>query len=799
MKIFPILNRIWISFFCLIQTGHAQTVTPDTQTNTTVTTDASGHVTVNIAPANDDRISHNTFTRFNVPKAGLDFDNRFAGARTIISEVTGSERSLIEGNVEILGQRAHLFIANPNGILVDGARFINTGGLALSTGAIGFVERVPAPFRTQLNTTLNVTEGEILVAEGGLSGAMDTLHFLSKSLRIDGPVTNENPSAFSGIEITTGTSQAEFNSALLPLNDLSQWSTVTVPEPEDGEEPEETEAYLINISETGALRGSQISALVTDAGAGVRHAGRILADRNDFRLTVDGTILINGGETVAAGDITVDGREIIMRGTLSPPTPEDPDIPDDTGPTDTRTDFDFEPEPEISEPEVPILVGEDTDEDEDIRTDFRAIFSSSFGNVTLNATEGAMSLEAALLSSGGDMRLTTPQAFSAHATEMFSGGRMNISATEAEFISLADVFGEETMDAGRTFVAAFAPLTVNVTEGSIRIDGARLQGAIDPNADEDSDETGPAVSLVTPEDLLITSINADNLGVIFGVDGDVEITAEGNVLNHTSRIIGNGDIVIRAGGSFDNIITIPGGERDPVAQYFAGSNLAGLRTRRELRLNYGDLDIPDQTAFVTATGSVEITAGGDITNIGGHINANDGDIRLSASRITTEGIVHGNFSYQRRCFLICRASGTSSLNVAGGQISASGHLSITADTAFTNRGGFLTGLEGITLDAKEVLFESLYLPQIVDRPGGLYNFWSGHSAWIYWRDLLGGAFAGDMDITINNAETIRVRGVDLENVTSDTDITVEYTPRQVGRADAQTIGYFSDLRPLIGN
>ena len=129
---------------------------PDGFSDTTVTYDDSGRALVDIATPVSDGISHNTFTEFNVTEAGLDFDNRFAGARTIISEVTGSTRSLIEGDIEILGQRAHLFIANPNGILVDGSEFINTGGVVLTTSPIDFVERVPAPFRTQLNTTLDV-------------------------------------------------------------------------------------------------------------------------------------------------------------------------------------------------------------------------------------------------------------------------------------------------------------------------------------------------------------------------------------------------------------------------------------------------------------------------------------------------------------------------------------------------------------------------------------------------------------------------------------------------------------------
>ena len=59
-------------------------------------------------------------------------------ARAIISDVKGSERSLIEGPIEVLGQRAHSIIVNQIGITVDGERFINTGGSYALYGHAGF-------------------------------------------------------------------------------------------------------------------------------------------------------------------------------------------------------------------------------------------------------------------------------------------------------------------------------------------------------------------------------------------------------------------------------------------------------------------------------------------------------------------------------------------------------------------------------------------------------------------------------------------------------------------------------------
>jgi len=56
--------------------------------------------------------------------------------------------------------------------------------LTLSTGTLDFIERVLAPFRTQQITILSLSRGEIIIGSGGLSGAMDTLYFLTYALMI---------------------------------------------------------------------------------------------------------------------------------------------------------------------------------------------------------------------------------------------------------------------------------------------------------------------------------------------------------------------------------------------------------------------------------------------------------------------------------------------------------------------------------------------------------------------------------------------------------------------------------------
>lgn len=292
----------------------------------------------------------------------------------------------------------------------------------------------------------------------------------------------------------------------------------------------------------------------------------------------------------------------------------------------------------------------------------------------------------------------------------------------------------------------------------------------------------------------------------FCIEGDVALSANKDIINHTGRIISNGDIILSAGGNVENKITIPNGSQTPLVYqgHHKGTPMwwTGFtqgRSIRETVIDYGEFDIEGQLAFITATGAINIMAGGDIRNIGGQINANNGDVRLRATNIVSEGVVSGRLDYDRRCLILCSSSGTSTLNVSGGLISASGTLNMMADNVIENRGGFFTGLEGISLEADSVLFESVFLPQIVDRPGGLYNFWSGHSAWLYWRDTLGGVYTAQNNIEIKRAAEITLKGVELENLISDIDPNVVYAPRQIGNAKDQFIGFFHELAPFLGN
>lgn len=284
-----------LSLFLAFSQANAEVIADGT-TNTTVSIDSAGREIIDIAPANTSRISHNRYTQFNVDQKGVLLNNRLAAARTIINEVTGINTSEINGDIRVQGTRAHIIIANPNGINISGTTFYNTGGVALTTGRVGYITR-PTPLGgTQDNPVITTSQGSINVGEGGIAGVMNRLDLISKNIVIEGRINNEHESPFSSVHLLAGESTTEFNPNLSIADSGGQWYDTSATADATNN------TFAIDITRPSSILASSVQIIVTDKGAGVRLLGGTIASKNNFTITANGHIQIEG-EVVAAGNI----------------------------------------------------------------------------------------------------------------------------------------------------------------------------------------------------------------------------------------------------------------------------------------------------------------------------------------------------------------------------------------------------------------------------------------------------------------------------------------------------------------
>jgi filamentous hemagglutinin family protein len=288
-----------LQLLCAAEPAMAQ-VTPDRTTATTVTRTPSGSITVGIAPANKSGISHNAYTEFSTPKDGVRLNNRGIDATTIVNEVTSTRRSLLNGPVEVLGSRAHVVVANPNGITVDGARFLNTGGVALSGGRVRY-EAVGAS--GLVNAVLPTGDGGITVTGAGLSGAMTTLQIIAGRIKIDGQVANTHISPSANIALVAGRSEVTLDSSVSPLVTLRPFASRR-------DLDARAKDILVDITPRGSLSASRVTVAVNARGAGVSYAGRGQATIGDFRIDANGKVTTKGAIIRAEKSVRIAANEI---------------------------------------------------------------------------------------------------------------------------------------------------------------------------------------------------------------------------------------------------------------------------------------------------------------------------------------------------------------------------------------------------------------------------------------------------------------------------------------------------------
>lgn len=749
-------NKFWVWVvmgLCSTSASQGQTIASGA-TPTIVSVDASGKVTVSVANPSIDGVSLNKYTKFNVPTAGTDLDNRGAAARTIVNEVTGTDITAINGKVEVLGQKAHVIIANQSGIQVSGGAFVNTGRVALTTGAIDINAREIAPGIFQENITSTVNGGTIEIGQGGLSGSMDMLDLVAHKIRIGGVVENTNTNVLSAVNVVAGKSEAEFDSSVVPGNLNQNWEAITSRGTSGNDQ-------LFELTLPGAIRANHIDILVTEAGAGARLAGSALATSREFRLSTKGDIEFSGAEISAPGNVLVSGRAIKTSKSKIESTARDINVVATAAIEDTESSF----------------------------TAYRDLRFLANGPVTLTDTQALAYHQIALDAKSG--LIATNAVFTAAQDIMVRADEITLSY--GEFVSAEGALNVQTLG--------------NVSGGNLNVTGTLLQGAQQTLARLDGDMPAPqgAVTFSIAGDFDLKN-EGDKLGIVFGSAGDVALEVGGTLTNNSGRILSNGDLKIAAVGDILNVIDLPGASNTPtVTQYTTKGKRQWwtLWLKRKVTTyqayDFGTVADPEHIATMTSAGNVSLS-GNRVVNRGGEINANGGDIEITAVDIETEGVGSGRLVVTKVCVLTCRyVTEGDDIQIIGGRMNAVGDAKLTASNQIKVVGGTILAQNNVDLTANSIELQATLVPSIGYRPAGLYNFWSSKAAWIMLRDQFGNVIADAGNITVNSPNAVNLSGTRLQaggGVIAPNGVTTLYEPRTISDNEGQYIGLFRNIEPV---
>ena len=276
----------------------------------------NGVQVIDIATANAGGISHNRFVNYNVDQKGQVLNNAMqtanqlsvmtdlAGkirtnanldqsAKVILNEVTGPNRSVLNGHIEVAGKQADVIIANAYGITCAGCGFINTDKATLTTG-------VPTFNADGTVRQFNISQGEILINQNGLNANnTNLLRLLSRNLVIDGQVNAQQLEAVIGANrYTEATGDIQTIEAI-----------------------DAAKSYAIDSTQLGGIYANRIHLIATEQGVGVRMQGDVAASAADFSLSSAGKIelknKISAKNNISVQSSSTQHQDLLLKGALS--------------------------------------------------------------------------------------------------------------------------------------------------------------------------------------------------------------------------------------------------------------------------------------------------------------------------------------------------------------------------------------------------------------------------------------------------------------------------------------------------
>lgn len=201
-------------------------------------------------------------------------------AKVILAQVTGNDKSVIKGTLEILGQKADLIVINPNGIDLNGVHLVNQGAFTASTAEIAS--------NNHLVQTIN--KGEINVNGVLTSDDVDVIRLIAAAVKVKAQISPLDKNGKKANIVVAGGKQTF---------DLST-NKGTKLDSDKGSSADQK--VVISGDVLGSMYGSKINFVVSESGAGVSYDGMIIGE-DDLTITADGQIKVNN--FYAKGDVKI--------------------------------------------------------------------------------------------------------------------------------------------------------------------------------------------------------------------------------------------------------------------------------------------------------------------------------------------------------------------------------------------------------------------------------------------------------------------------------------------------------------
>ena len=263
---------------------------------------SNGISIVNINTPNDKGLSHNQYDYFSINNNGLILNNanrpvstELAGyimgnpnlvgptAKTILNEVTGTNSTAMNGALEVAGNKAHVIIANPNGISINNGTFINTNAATLTTGK-------PIIDNGTIST-YKINQGTIQIDSKGLNTSKTArTDILAEAIKVNGELWANN------LQMVSGQNTVNVNSDGKVINVTKN---------------NESNKVGLDVAKIGGMYANSIYLVGTNDGLGVNNQG-IVSASDRLSLNVNGKVQNMG--TITSSDALIESKSFDQSG-----------------------------------------------------------------------------------------------------------------------------------------------------------------------------------------------------------------------------------------------------------------------------------------------------------------------------------------------------------------------------------------------------------------------------------------------------------------------------------------------------